>query len=494
MNRFPGVPEYTFVYDLIADKHDQNMVYAVFNNHKSGDFKPYIYKSSDKGNSWSSISGNLPEGAVYALEQDHVKGDILFAGTEYGLFVTLNGGKSWKQLKNGIPTINVRDIAIQERENDVVVATFGRGFYVLDDYSPMREINSATIGSAGYIFKVRDALMFNTWRPLGGLGTKEKGFQGEDYFSVPNREQGAVFTYWLKDDVKSLKAERESREKEAFRKGEVIPYPTPEQYRMEEEELPSYLIFTISDENGNFVRELRSPLKKGINKITWDLTYPADYSVTARNEAPAASLPSSNVFVLPGKYFVAMAENRKGKMSELGSKVAFDVKELNNRTIPANDRKTMTEFKMKALKLDNAIRAVSASVSEMEGKIAPYKAAVKAFRGQEAQLLINEVKELENGLKEVQIMLNGDPVTGPLDMDDVYSVRSRSRNAIFDVIGSTSDVTGTSLRNYDIAADEFAPILERVKALNDKFNAMDKRLAAMGAPLTPGRLPDWKKE
>jgi photosystem II stability/assembly factor-like uncharacterized protein len=493
VNQFPGVPEYTYVYDLIADKHNADIVYAAFNNHKSGDFTPYIYKSTDRGRSWSSISSDLPEGAVYAIEQDHVSQEILFAGTEYGVFVTLNGGKNWKRLNSGIPTINIRDLAIQERENDLVAASFGRGFYILDNYAPMREISNENLEKEAYIFSVKDALMFNRWTPLGGLGSRDKGFQGEDYFSVPNPEPGAHFTYWIKDGVTTLAAERKKRESEAFKKGEVIPYPTVEEYKAEQEELPSYLIFTIEDQDGNFIRELRSPYRKGLNTITWDMTYPADFSVSERHSSPSQSLPSSGVFVLPGDYRVSLAASIKGDYRQLAGPVSFRVKELNNRTIPAADRKEMAEFKIKALKLNGAISAVSSALSDMNTRLDVYRAAAKALRGEEASSLLNDVHELEIKLKEVQVMLSGDPVPGNLDLDGDYTLRSRSRNAIYDVMGTTSDITGTAKRNYEIAADEFAPVLEKAKELEALFRQMDNRLGETGAPLTPGRLPDWKR-
>ncbi|MBS0010115.1 MAG: hypothetical protein KFF49_01810, partial [Bacteroidales bacterium] len=473
INQFPGVPEYTYVYDLIADKHNADIVYAAFNNHKAGDFTPYIYKSPDRGRSWSSVSSDLPEGAVYAIEQDHVSQDILFAGTEYGVFVTLNGGKNWKRLSNGIPTTNIRDLAIQERENDLVAASFGRGFYILDNYAPMREISSENLAKEAHIFSVKDALMFNRWTPLGGLGSRDKGFQGEDYYSAPNPESGAQFRYWIKDEVTTLTAERKKRESEAFKNGEVIPYPTPEEYKAEQEELPSYLIFTIEDGEGNFIRELRSSYRKGLNTISWDLTYPADFSVSERQASPTQSLPSSGVFVLPGDYTVSLAASIKGEHRQLAGPVAFRVKELNNRTIPAADRKEMAEFKMKALELMNAVNAVSSALSDMNTRLDVYRAAAKALRGEESARLMNDVNDLEIKLKEVQIMLNGDPVSRPLDLDGDYALRSRSRNAIYDAMGTTSDVTGTAKRNYEIAADEFAPVLEKTKELETLFKQMD---------------------
>jgi len=494
INQFPGVPEYTYVYDLLASKHDVNTVYAAFNNHKSGDFKPYLFKSKDMGRTWTSISNNLPEkGAVYALEQDHVNANILFAGTEYGVFVTLDGGQNWKALKAGIPTANVRDMMIQERENDLVVATFGRGFYILDNYAPLRELSEQLAANEGHLFAVKDALMFNTWKPLGGLGSDEKGFQGEDYFSAPNPEKGAIFTYWVKEDVSSLKAERTKREAKAFKDGENIPYPSMEEFKAEGNEFPSYLIFTITDEDGNFVRELRSPVKKGLNKIVWDMEYPALSSVEAKDASLTKGLESSGIFVLPGTYKVSLSKNVKGEITQLAGPVSFELKELNNRTLPASNRQEMTLFKQKGVKLVEAIGAVSSVVSELNANIAPYKAATKAFSGEQAIQLLKEVIALENKVKAVQIKLNGDRTYGELDLDAPYALRQRARSTIGDIMGSTSNIPGSAKRNYEIAADEFAPILEEVNALKLEFEKMDQKLGTINAPVTKGRLPNWKK-
>jgi len=492
INRFPGVPEYTYVYDLIASKHDENVVFAAFNNHKSGDFTPYVCRSDDKGRTWTNISGNLPEGAVYALEQDHVDKDLLFAGTEYGVFASFDGGKNWKQLKAGIPTINIRDMAIQERENDLVLASFGRGFYILDNYAPMRDISAETIEKPAHIFPVKEALIFNTWRPLGGLGSKEKGFQGEDYFSAPNPERGAILTYWVKEGVITLEKEREKREAEAFKEKKDIPYPTLEELKAEQDELPSYLIFTITDEDGNFIRELRSPVRKGLNKITWDLMYPADLSVRENQASATDGLPSSNVFVLPGKYYVSMSQNTKGQISELAGPAELSVLELNNRTIPAMNRDAMRDFKLKGLKLDNAVRAASSALSEMSGKIAPYKAATKAFSGQQAIDLMNEILDLEKKLEEQEAALNGDRDYSRLDLDPVSSLRSRVRTAVYSVSGSTSNITGTARKSYEIAVEEFEPVYAKIKALVNEFEAFDGKLDELGAPTTPGRFPEWR--
>ena len=493
INRFSGVPENTYVYDLIASKHDINTVYAAFNNHKSGDFTPYVYISNDKGQTWKNISANLPTGAVYALEQDHENANILFAGTEYGVHVSVNNGGSWTALKSGIPTINVRDLAIQERENDLAVATFGRGFYILDNYSAIREIANKVTEKEAHIFEIKKAYMFNTWTPLGSLGSPQKGFQGEMFHTSPNPQKGAVIKYWLKEGTTSLKAERQKKDKEAFKNNEAIPYPTVEAYKAEQDELPSYLLFTIKDRTGDVVSELRTGLRKGMNQIVWDMTYMSFGQVNERQASQSSSLSSSNIFVVPGTYTVTMSQNVKGELTELHAPVSFEVSELNNRTIPASDWSTMATFKKKAIKLVNAINASQAVLRELNTKIQRYKAASKTYPAEESNKLFKEILVLENQLKEVQMAINGDPTLSRLDIDPEYSTAQRAQNAIFDIFGSTSNVPGTSMRNYNIAADEFTVVLGQVKSLQQEFQKMDDQFGMNKSLSMPGKLSNWNK-
>jgi photosystem II stability/assembly factor-like uncharacterized protein len=132
----PGVPDSSFVAYLEASPHDANVAYAAINNFKRGDFAPYLVRTTDRGRTWTVITGGLPtRGPTHAIRADHVTPGLLFAGTEFGLFVSFDNGTRWQPMKGGLPTIAVYDIAIQPEMNDLVLGTFGRGIYVLDDYS-----------------------------------------------------------------------------------------------------------------------------------------------------------------------------------------------------------------------------------------------------------------------------------------------------------------------------------------------------------------------
>ncbi|HET9423730.1 MAG TPA: hypothetical protein VFO55_00055 [Gemmatimonadaceae bacterium] len=197
---FPGVPKWTYVSDVISSPRDVNTVYVALNNWQRGDYKPYVVRSTDRGRTWTNIAGNLPaKHDVWSLAPDHVNPNLVFAGTEFGLFVTVDGGTSWTQLKGGLPVTQVRDITIQKRENDLVLATFGRGFYILDDYSALREITPRALAEEARLFPLRHAYSF-----IPG-GSANPGSAGIGYMSgnwnTPNPPVGAWMTYNVGRDL-----------------------------------------------------------------------------------------------------------------------------------------------------------------------------------------------------------------------------------------------------------------------------------------------------
>ncbi len=167
VDSLPGVPDNFFVNDIKADLHDANTVYVVVDDHKSGDYAPHILKSENRGRSWRGISANLPERDVlWRVVQDHVNPNLLFVGAETGVFFTVDGGRQWTKLAGGVPTIAFRDLVIQTRENDLVGATFGRSFYILDDYSPLRSVTTEMLQNDTELFPVKRAHWYVQRRPL----------------------------------------------------------------------------------------------------------------------------------------------------------------------------------------------------------------------------------------------------------------------------------------------------------------------------------------
>ncbi len=492
IDRFPGVPDLTYVNDLVASHHDRNTVYAAFNNHKRGDFKPYVLKSTDLGRTWTPIASDLPaRGSVYALAEDHVRPDLLFAGTEFGLFATLDGGRHWKRLSAGLPTIAVRDLAVQKRENDLVLATFGRGFYILDDYSALRGVKPDVLARDGHLFPVKDAWMFVEKQPLGSLGSREKGFQGESYFTVPNPSVAAVFTYHLKDAPKPLREQRREAEAALVKAGKPVPYPTYERLKAEQAEEPAVLLFTITDEDGEVVRILREPARMGLNRATWDLRYPGLVPTTPAQAAPTASGPSST-FVIPGEYKVSLAMSVGGQVKELVGPVPFKVQGLAAVTLPAADRAELAAFQKKVRRLGHPVTAASSVMRELDTLARHYRASLKSVTVPHRDIL-DSIKALEAKLEAIQLKMTGDPLLSRLDKDTVPGIQSRIGRIAGEQYRSTSAPTKTQRAAYAIAEEEFKPVYEELKTiLAGDVKAIEKRLDAVGAPYTPGRLPDWK--
>ena len=208
---------------------------------------------------------------MYVVIEDHIDRNVLFVGTEFGLYVTTNGGQRWTRLRGGLPTIQVRDLAIQKREDDLVVATFGRGFYILDDISPLRALTPQVIAREATLLPVKRASMYVLASPLGGTGAS---FQGASFYLAPNPAPGAVFTYYLNKELRGRRARRQAAERDAARSGKDVTYPAWDSLKVEDQEEPPAIILTVSDQEGRVVRRLTGPTTAGVQRVTWNLRYP----------------------------------------------------------------------------------------------------------------------------------------------------------------------------------------------------------------------------
>jgi hypothetical protein len=275
IERLPDVPDDFFVNDIKADLHDPDTVYVVVDDHKSGDFSPYVLKSTNRGGTWTHISRGLPERhIVWRLVQDHVNPRLLFAGTEFGVFFTVDGGQNWVKLAGGAPTISFRDLVIQQRENDLVAASFGRGFWILDDYSPLRSVTREQLQNEATLFPVREADWYIPRVPMGDFEVGGKSSQGDSFFVAPNPPFGAVFTYYLSEDIRTAKEQRRESEKALEKSGGDTPYPGWEDLRKEEIEESPAIVLTVRDASGEIVRRIEGPIKAGFHRVAWDLRYP----------------------------------------------------------------------------------------------------------------------------------------------------------------------------------------------------------------------------
>ncbi|OFX19774.1 MAG: glycosyl hydrolase [Bacteroidetes bacterium GWA2_31_9b] len=485
ISSFPGIPANTYVSDIYASRFDENIVYASFDNILRDDFKPYILKSTDKGKTWVSITKGLPEnGTVHTLEQDFIDKDLLFAGTEFGAYFSYNGGNEWIQLKNGLPANAVKDIAIQQHENDLVLATFGRGFYILDDYSPLREIKPSLTEKNAYIFPIKNALNY--------IQRSNKYGQGANEYLGENPPYGATFTYYLKDVPKTQKEIRQEKDKELFKEGKPIPQPSWKELENETKEIAPYLIFTIADEQGNVIRKITKSPSKGVNRITWDLQYSNTFTLRLKDKKfDPLKEDKGKWMVMPGKYNVSMNMYTNGEFLELAPAKEFEVLSLNNTTLPAADRKEMVEFQRKVAETTRIMAGTIDFNKELIEKMAYLKQAI-VNTPEAGSDLMKEAIKIETELNNILFIFEGltakasdeeiPPQQVPLSQRLYYIIEAQ--------INSTSAITNTSRKAFEIIAEEFPPIVKQLEriAFTDIKN-LEAKLEQVKAPYTPGRLP-----
>lgn len=492
MNKtYPGVPEYTWVSDVLADKHNVNVVYATFNNHKRDDFRPYVLKSTDKGRTWTSISSNLPaNGPVHTIEQDHVNPNLLFLGTEFSFFVSFDAGATWTEFNRGLPTIAVRDIAIQERENDLVIATFGRGFYVIDDYTPLQNYSNSITTKAGYIFPVKDAKMF----------VQTSGFdnQGSMYYVAENPPYGATITYYVNDVPKTARDIRKENEKKLAEKGDFIPQPTARELSLEEREIKPYLIFTITDEEGSVIRKLYKNASKGVGRVTWNFTYAGYQPVRSSGkfnpvtEEGRGRWGGGGISVMPGKYFVSMAIYANGEIKELAGPEPFVCKPLDIVTLPVTNAAAKEKWMKEMAAFAKTAYGAISYVTELDATVNTIMQTIHQMPDAPASLM-KEAAALSDEMNELTYLIRGISVgasteetpPSPVSLSARLSTMSRS------LYSNSGDISGIADQQFTILKKEFPALLERIQKAGRAVDALNAKLDEIKAPWTTGRVPKF---
>lgn len=468
----PGVPARAFVNDIKADHYDANTVYVSLDNHKEGDYAPYLFKSTNLGKSWENIGQDFPDRTlIWRLVQDHVKKELLFIGTENGIYTSMNGGDDWKKLA-GSPTIPFRDLAIQKRENDLVGASFGRSFWVLDNYAPLREMTDEMMEKEGALFSVRDAWWYN---PRGNDPEV-----GANNYVAKNPEFGATFTYNINTEYESLADARKKMEKEAKKDGKSLSFPGYEALDAEASERKPQIWFTIKDASGTVVQKMSKPLKKGLQRATWDLNYASLWPVRPGQGGGSRGGP----LVAPGEYTVSMAKEVNGKITELAGPVSFTVKPLHKPTIagakPAEYVAYMEDVR--------AIRADMAAGEEMLEKLGEQAEAMETAlaRAPVAPGKLNEeLYTLQDQIKALELQMDGSPSRDEVGEKAPPSVGTHFF-AGYRGLSTTYGPTPNQRRSLGIAKEMIAEILPQVKALMAKLPGIQEQLRAAGAPYIIG--------
>ncbi len=482
----PQVPELSFINDVEASQHDADVVFAVADAHKTGDYSPYVFASADRGRSWESIVGDLPaETIVWAIQQDHVVPDLLFVATEYGIYVSMNGGDNWTMLSGGVPTIPFRDLKLHRRDDDLVGASFGRGVYVLDDYSPLREIAAGALDGDSQVFPVRDAWWYVPSVPGQARG---RPTQGSTAYTAPNPPFGATFTYFLTDAPVTARELRRATERERREVGEDVPFPGYETLRLEAAESDPMVLLVVRDALGEAVRWVEGTAKPGMHRVTWDLRRPPPdpIELSTPGFTPPWARPPQGPLAPPGQYSVKLLVISADGAQLLGSAQQFDVRAVPT-VAPGTDLAVVAEFQHQASDLMRRIAAAGAEMRRARERLRHMRAAlVETPRADPA--LFGRMDELVASLDDLQVRLSGDPARQRLSQSMSPSIRGRVGQVIGGHWPTRQAPTATQRSSLELASEGFEMLSGELSELIEVDLArLEADLAAAGAPWTPGR-------
>ena len=477
----PGLAGVAFINDIEPSRHDPDTVYLAADDHKSGDYSPQLFVSRDRGRSWVSIADGLPDTTtVWAIEQDPVEERLLFVGAEHGVFVSIDGGVDWHRLES-LPTIAVRDLALQTRDRDLVCATFGRGIYVLDDYTPLREMAAAPLEEPAALFGVRDAWWYVPHQPMQAAGQPTLGTTA---FRAPNPDLGATFTYHLAEDVRSLAEERRHDEAEAVADGTDVAFPGWDRLRDEDLDQGPTIVLVVRDADGNPIRRIPAATKAGLHRATWDLRYPAPGPVELTAPAFRAPWdePTVGALVAPGSYQVELVGIHDGTEDILAGPQRFDVVAVPGRTVDA-DHDSLRAFRTGVDALVRRVSGAGEHVAALRNRVKHLRAGVAATPG--TAELGGRLETLHRALEDAAITLLGDPVRTRLDEPDVPALRATVENVAEAHRQTTGEPTATQRRLIERAEAAITSTEGELAAVAESLTELSSDLDAAGGPWTP---------
>ena len=482
VGQLPGLPATAFVNDIKADLYDENTVYAVFDNHKYGDYAPYVYKSADKGKTWVSLVNNLPEKHLcWRIIQDHKEKNLLFLGTEFGVFYSNDRGKKWIQLKGGLPTIPVRDLAIQKRENDLVLATFGRGFYVLDDYSALRKVSSATLDKEAILYTPRKGYWYKQQRVLGG---GKVASQGDNYFVADNPPFGVEFTYFLKEKYTTLEDKRKAAEKDKIKKNEEVPFPGWEALEKEKNQEKPVVWLYIMDMEGNIIQREKATNSKGIQRVSWDIRTISKGAITNSN----VNRSYDGAMAAPGKYQGQLMKEIDGVFSAISEKVTFEVVPLRKGALEGVNPSKVAAFWKDVEEMYGKLTALNTTFGNAKERLA---LMMKAYeRSPRMNPTLNQAMlDLHKKMIQLDYTLSGSKLRDEVGEKSPYpTIRDFIGAASTGTSGSTYGPTPThqkSLSNAKKLMEDARVQVEQIRKV--ELPALEKQLEALGAPWIEGQ-------
>lgn len=321
-SRLSGLPKGSWMAQIEVSKKNAGEAFVVANDYRRNNWKPYVYHTTDYGSSWRRIADeNKVEGHAMSIVQDPIESKLLFLGTDYGLYVTIDGGTNWNKWMHNYPSVTTADMKIHPREHDLIIGTFGRAAYILDDIRPLRELarNNANIFKKDFhVFEAPEAYLVS-YRSVDGVR-----FGADAHFKGQNRGYGAMLSFWANVKEEPKKKESESDKKDSksnAKKGKkktktsTVIEKTAEMEegakkgdkaaKAKKKKDDKKVYIAVFDENGDTVRNYAAKIDTGFNRIYWNLSENG-VRFPSRNDPKPDANPPSGGQVLPGTYKIVM--------------------------------------------------------------------------------------------------------------------------------------------------------------------------------------------
>lgn len=502
-----GLPADAFINDVEACRHRADAVFLVADDHKSGDYTPYLYESVDRGRSWTSIRGDLPDNTIgWSIEQDHRQPNLLFLGAERGVHVSLDRGGSWHRLGGDrMPTIAVRDLAVQRRDDDLVAGSFGRGLFALDDYGPLRTLADAcsdveadtSLTEGAVLFPIRPAWRYVPFEPMQAKGQPTLGATA---WRAPNPDFGATFTYHVADDLAdelrpaAIRRRATETATQTATDGDTAPsgdvaFPGWDALWEEHVEDAPRLALVVRDAAGRAVRSIPAEIAAGLHRTAWDLRLPAPEPVRLTDpgfQPPWAAEPRGPL-APAGRYTVELVRVAPGgvDVEVVADPEPFDVVAVPGGEPGGGDHTDDTDFEVRTAALARRVEGTVRQVETARDRIRHLRAGL-AVTPAAPNELVSRLDQANRRLEQVARRLTGDAVRERLAEADTPSVQELVGRVTAYQWDTTGPPTSTQRAAVARADAELTPLLAELAAIVDgELPAMTAALDDAGGPWTP---------
>jgi hypothetical protein len=381
---------------------------------------------------------------------------------------------------------------VQKRDDDLVLATFGRGFYVLDDLAALRAATPQVLTAEAALLPVARAPMYVQSNVFAG---GVNGWSGGSFWQTPNPPYGATFTYFLKSELRTRRAQRQQAERTTARRGGDVFYPSWDSLRVEDREEPPAVVLTVSDAQGNVIRRLSGATTAGIQRVTWDLrhappTPPRTGAPVDDDEGGGGGRGGgAGPIVTPGTYTVSLAKRVDGVTTPLGQPQKFDVY-LIDESLPTRPA-AIVAFQQQVTKLQRAMIGANSLVDELSTRTQALLRAVEETPAAPPKLAA-DIRTIDRALRDLRESLNGDPTLGRRQEPTAPSLMGRL-NVLGQGARALDAPTATQQHQYDIVAGEYSKIQTRLKAIVEtELKRVESAAETAGVPWTSGRIPEWR--